>query len=530
MAKKASVIFSRRLRGWRFFLLNIALCLGNISILFSIGSYVTIQPHVAGDLEGVLVSFATWSQTDFIVSLALSFPIGRTLAERYGNYRVYVAAFILFAIASCLCAISDSFIRFLWARLLLGFFGGLAFFLGQELLINEYPNRLKVLGLAIWGILTVAPLSVAGPIGGWFADEMNWRYLFYLNTVVSLIVAGTVGSLLYQRGFKYKYRRFDFIGFILYALFMGGIAILLTLGSDFDWLESPFLRKVVILTFISLVCFIIWEIERRHPLIDLKLFMHRNFTIGVLCLFLGFFAIQGLAALLTVQLQVLLDYSSTLAAQELATLFTLSAPTIAIMHILTKRMDARILACFSFLGLAIAFYWIGFYDDPASFDQIRWPLLFEGIFIGAFFAPPTAIALHGLAATRVASAAEIINVLRFAGGGFGIASQTIVVYRRAPYHQLHLADYFGGRFFPSVDVFDQFSSKLMGIEFNANAIVSQGGRLIRQLSGILAVDDAFILGAYTFLGLAILVWFAYPTHLPIPPSPKELEIEEAEVS
>lgn len=173
---KKPVIFSKRLRGWHFGLLNITLGLGHILVMFNGGSYLALEPHAAGDLEGTFVSFMGWSQTNLMLAMALGFPIGRTLAERYGNYRVYVTAFILFAAASYLCAISDSYLRFLWARILLGFSGGLTLLLGQEILLNEYPARLKVLGVSIWGVLTITPFTLAGSIGGWFADELNWRY------------------------------------------------------------------------------------------------------------------------------------------------------------------------------------------------------------------------------------------------------------------------------------------------------------------------------------------------------------------
>ncbi|BAW79821.1 transporter [Candidatus Nitrosoglobus terrae] len=488
---------------------------------------MALEPHAAGDLEGTFVSFMGWSQTNLMLAMALGFPIGRTLAERYGNYRVYVTAFILFAAASYLCAISDSYLRFLWARILLGFSGGLTLLLGQEILLNEYPARLKVLGVSIWGVLTITPFTLAGSIGGWFADELNWRYFFYLSIILSLIIAGIVGSLLYARGFKYRYRQFDFIGFLLFACTMYGIQTLLNMGNDFDWLNSPFLRKVLLFTLVAFPCFIIWEIDKRRPLVDLKLFAHRNFAIGIICLVVGFFSLQGLISLLTVQIQVLLGYSSTLAGLEFVPILLLSAPAVAIMHILSKRMDARLLACLSLLGLATASYWIGLYDDPASFDQIRWPLLFEGFFLGSFVAPLTAVTLHGLSGAQVLRAAEIVNMLRVTAGGLGISFQNIVIYRRAPYHQLHLSNYFGGRFFPSFDSLGQLSSKLTGIGYNDGMIKAYLGRLIHRASNILAVADAFILGACIFLGLAILVWFAYPTHSPIPPSPKKLGIREA---
>ena len=66
-----AAVYLRRLRGWRFVLFNAVLGLAHIVVLFNAGSYIALLPHVSGDLGGVLPSFLTWAQTDFMVGLAL---------------------------------------------------------------------------------------------------------------------------------------------------------------------------------------------------------------------------------------------------------------------------------------------------------------------------------------------------------------------------------------------------------------------------------------------------------------------------
>jgi DHA2 family multidrug resistance protein len=158
-------------------------------VLFGLGSYIALLPHVTGDLGGVLPSFGTWAQTDYMIALALAFPIARWLSGRFGDYRLLNAAFVVFAIASYLCAISLSLWLFLPARILLGFSGGITLYIGQSLLLKEYPDKLKLLGLGIWGLFTLMPFTISFPIGGVISDELGWRYLFYLNIPLALIIA-----------------------------------------------------------------------------------------------------------------------------------------------------------------------------------------------------------------------------------------------------------------------------------------------------------------------------------------------------
>lgn len=516
-----AIVYAERLRGWRFILFNIVLGLGHMAVLFNAGSYIALMPHVSGDLGGVLPSFGTWAQTDFMVALALAFPVARWLSGRFGDYRLFIAGFVIYALASSLCAMSESLWLFLPARIFLGFAGGVTLPIGQSLLLKEYPDRLKSVGLGVWGLFTLMPFTIGFPVGGWIADEMGWRYLFYLNIPLALTIAGVTGSLLHGRGFQRRFTRFDSIGFLLLALILGGVQTILNQGNDFDWLDSPFLRGLLVAVIVALPAFLIWELGERHPALDIKLFAHRNFTIGVTCLTLGFLAIQGLLSLLIVQLQVLLGYSSFLAGLAFLSMILLATPVTVVMHELCKGVDARLFACINLLGFAFTLLWIGLFDNPGAFDQIFWPMLLLGFFLGSFFTPLTVLTLHGLSGGQMTRAAEETGLLRIAAGAFGITLQGVLLFRRTPFHQLQLADNFGGRRFASIDSLGQFSAKLESLGLDANMVKDRLLALIKQHAAILALNDAFLLAGYLFLGLAGLVWLAYPTHLPLHPLPTE---------
>jgi DHA2 family multidrug resistance protein len=83
------------------------------------------------------------------------------------------------------------------------------------------------------------------------------------------------------------FTRFDGIGFILLVVILLGIQTFVNMGDDFEWLVSPFLTGVLVTVLVALPCFIIWEMAERHPALDIRLFGHRNFTIGIICSMLG---------------------------------------------------------------------------------------------------------------------------------------------------------------------------------------------------------------------------------------------------
>jgi DHA2 family multidrug resistance protein len=217
----------------------------------------------------------------------------------------------------------------------------------------------------------------------------------------------------------------------------------------------------------------------------------------------------------------LLGYTSFLAGMVFLPLIVIGAPVVAVMHEFAKRIDPRLLASLSCLGFAGTFYWIGLFDDAASFDQIFWPMLLAGAFLGAFFTPLAMLTLSGLSGRQVLRAAEAATLLRVAAGAFGITWQSIVVFRRTPFHQLHLADHFGGRQSISFDALEGLTSKLQAAGLDPAMMQAKLKLLIHQQAAILALDDAFLLAAYLFLALAGLVWLAAPC----PPAQSRLQEE-----
>jgi DHA2 family multidrug resistance protein len=307
-----------------------------------------------------------------------------------------------------------------------------------------------------------------------------------------------------------------------------GTQTILNEGNDFDWFDDPFLRLLLFLVMAIVPIWIVWELGERWPAIDLRLFRHRNFVIGLLCLALGFLCIQGLLALFVVQLQVLMGYSSSLAGMVFVPMIVFGVPLTAIMHEVAKRLDVRLLASLNAAGFAATFYWIGLFDDPQSYDQIFWPMIAEGVFFGSFFTPLTVLTLHGLSGAQMLRAAEVANVFRIAAGALGISWQGVVLFRRLPFHQLQLSDHFGGRISASYDAFQDLTSRLHDVGLDSDMMQRYSQLLIKQHAGILALNDTFLLSSYLCLALALLVWCAKSSRVPVMPWTEEVRERYAE--
>ncbi len=511
------------LQGWRLVLLVGSLGFGHLIVLFNAGAYIAMLPRVSGSL-GVPPSFGTWTQTYYMIGMALAFPLAGTLAARYGEARVWAWAFLSFAGASLLCGQCRDLYPMVAARIVLGLSGGITLPLGQGLMLREYPEERKAEGLALWSLFTLGPFTLGTPAGGWIADQFGWRWLFHLNVPLSLFVAVTVGQLLRERRTLQTPRRFDTVGYLLLAVVLGGSQTLLNQGNDWDWMNSPYLIAVGATVVTALAYLIAWTWRVDEPVLDLTLFAHRNFTIGFLCLVLGFLMFQGLLSLLIVQLQLLLGYSSWLAGLVFLPMAIFAKPAAVVMHGLVQRTDARLLASLNLLLFAATYLWLGTYDHRAHFDRLLGPKLLEGLCLGSLFAPLTALMLHGLPASRHGRAVELAGLMRVAAGAFGITLQGVMLYRRTPFHQSRFVEHLTA-FDP---ILDQTRQLWVNAGFSDAAAVVQTARVTTRQAALLAINDAFWASGCIFVGLSLLVWLAKPTHVRIRTRAEDIRREALE--
>lgn len=510
---------SRTLTGAQFFFLNVSLLLGNILVLFNTGAFASISLHATGDL-GVSPSHASWMQTYYFVSLALALPVSSSLAAAFGEVRLYLWAMVAMALASLLCATTSDLFWFLSGRALQGFFGGLTLPLSQTLLMREYPESTKSFAVSLWSIAALSPFTLGPAAGGWIADQLGWRWLFWLNGPLTLLSAALAWALLFDRNSPRRKMRFDKVGFLLLAAALFCLQTVLNQGQDKDWFNSPELIGVALIGLLMLGYFIVWELAERKPLLDLSLFARRNFAIGGLLLSLGFMIMYGLLSVLLVRLQATAGYTSFLAGSVLLPLVFLAKPMASVMHRIVHRFDARLLVCINMLLFALYCYWTSRYDffgRGGWFTQPLWTQVLEGFCLGALFVPLTTLFLSGLAPKRQIQAVELGGLLRVMGGS--VASPLFGMFweRRAAFHQSRLVE--------SFSLHDGWANAMVAGLHNAGlhgtVAVAKMAALAGQHAAILGLNDTFRLSAWLFVGLAALVWFADPAGPKPAASPKE---------
>ncbi|MHB1677239.1 MAG: DHA2 family efflux MFS transporter permease subunit [Sulfuriferula sp.] len=493
------------IRGPALALLTLALSLATFMQVLDTSIANVSIPDISGDLA-VSPNQGTWVITSFAVSNAISLPLSGWLAKRFGEVKLFVAATLLFTLASMFCGLSTSLPMLMVFRIIQGAVAGPMIPLSQSLLLANYPPEKKGLALSLWG-MTVVVAPIFGPIlGGYITDNFSWPWIFYINVPVGLVSTYFTWKLLSKRETEKVRLPIDKTGLFLLIVGVGSLQLLLDKGNEMDWFGSSFIVVLSILSLVTLTIFIIWELTATHPVVDLSLFSVRNFTIGTTAISLGYMTFFSGVVVYPLWLQTQMGYTATWAGLSAAPIGILSVILSPLVGKYMNRFDLRALASFSFLVFALIAYWASSFNTNANFAQLTLPRFFQGIGMTFFFIPLMSILLSGLPPNRIASASGLSNFLRILGGSFGTSLSVALWDRRESFHHSQLTE--------NVAVMNPATQTALhalhglGLSpFGSLAVIEQQ---VSKQSYMLAVNDVFIASAWIFGGLMIFIWLAKP--------------------
>ena len=145
-------------------------------------------------------------------------------------------------------------------------------------------------------------------LGGWISDNYTWPWIFYINVPVGLLAAWINWRIYRDRESPTRKLPIDKLGLVLLVVWVGALQIMLDKGKELDWFASPTILILAAVAVVAFVFFLIWGTDRRAPVVDLRLFKVRNFTVGALTLAVAYGVFFGNVVLLPLWLQSNMGY------------------------------------------------------------------------------------------------------------------------------------------------------------------------------------------------------------------------------
>jgi EmrB/QacA subfamily drug resistance transporter len=380
----------------------------------------TALPTIAGELHGL--NRLTWIVTAYLLTSTASTPLYGKISDLYGRRRIFQAAIIIFLLGSILAGISQNIDELIFTRGLQGIGAGGLMTLAMAIVGDVVPPRQRG---RYQGYFTsvFAASSVGGPlIGGFFVENLSWRWIFYINVPVG-IVALVVTSSVLKMEFPTRTHSIDYLGS---ALMVSSVSCLLLTtvwgGNIYPWASKP-----VVLTggsgIILAVLFVWREKVAPEPIIPLRLFSNPVFTV---CNVLGFImgtGMFGVIVFLPLYLQLVKGVSPTVSGLLLVPLMA----GILTSSILGGRAISRVgrYRAFAVVGTALATVGIlaltslGIHTNQVFMSAC---LLVLGMGIGMSMPVLTIAVQNGVSWSDMGTATASVNFFRSLGGSIGTAA------------------------------------------------------------------------------------------------------------
>src|SRR5215467_6706155 len=388
-----------------------ALLLGMLLAALDQTIVATALPTIAGDLHGL--SHLSWVVTAYLLASTVSTPLWGKLGDLYGRKVFFEASIVIFLIGSALCGLAHSILVLIVFRAVQGIGGGGLLTGAQTIVADVVPARERGRYQGLFGSV-FGVTSVLGPlIGGFFVDNLSWRWVFYVNIPIGVVALIVVTAVL-PGHLRRAPHKIDYLGTALLAGAATSLVLITSLGgTTFAWSSAP----IFTLGAIAVVCtgLFVWaESRAAEPVVPLHLFRNRVFSASSAVGFVVGFAMFGAIAYLPQYEQIVKGASPTISGLRLLPLMAgLLTTSIICGRLVTRWGRYRIFPIVGTATMTVGLYLLSHLGVTTSLWLSSLYMLVLGAGIGA--------SLQVLV-VAVQNAVSYTDLGASTGGAFGTAT------------------------------------------------------------------------------------------------------------
>lgn len=393
-------------------------------------------PHMMSAF-GVNRDKIEWVVTAFMLATAVAMTLSGWLAGRMGYKTLYLGSLFVFTVGSALCAVAWNYNTMIAARVIQAVGGGAIQPIGMAIMADLFKPYERGRALGIWGMGVMVGPTIGPTLGGYLTDEFSWRSIFSINIPFGIITI-LFGLLIMKSDSAPRQRNpFDFFGFFFLSIALISGLIALSNGQEKGW-DSNYILTCSVIAVVGLTFFIVIEASVAHPLLDLKLFLVRNFTLSMLLAIFRSVGLFGGLFLLPLFLENLVGYTTIQAGLWMMP----GAVTVGIMMPiagkLTDRYSYRALVTVGSVLTGVSLIMYGYLDPLSSAAGIIGPQIIRGIGLALMMTPLLTAALNAVPPETMAMTSSFLNVAQRFGGAFGIAVLNTFVTNSTHVHAVRL--------------------------------------------------------------------------------------------
>jgi EmrB/QacA subfamily drug resistance transporter len=366
-----------------------------------------------------------WVNTAFLLSAAtFSIPFGR-MGDIFGRKKIYMTGVFTFTIASVLIALAGTGTTLIFCRVLQGFGASMIFATGMAILISVFPSneRGKVLGINVAAVYL--GLSTGPFLGGIITQHLGWRYIFWLNLPMGLLLLTVIFVMLKGDWAGAKGTKFDLVGSVIL-----GLALLSTMYG-FSRLPETGAFSLLAVGLIGMLVFVVYELRLEDPVVDIRLFRYNTvFAFSNLAALINYAATFAVGFLLSLYLQKVRGYSPQEAGLILVSQPIVQAVLSPLAGRLSDRIEPRTVASagmsLTFIGLILLI----FVNREISIGYLIGCLMILGLGFALFSSPNTNAIMSSVNRGIYGVASAMVGTMRQLGMMFsmGIVMMLLALY------------------------------------------------------------------------------------------------------
>jgi len=327
-----------------------------------------------------------------------------------------------FTIGSAACAFAWSYESLIIARLIQAVGGGATQPVGMVIISDLFEPEERGKAIGIWATGVMVGPAIGPTVGGYLTEWFNWRFIFSINLPIGIIVL--VLGILMMRSQKSNLQKdipFDWWGFITLSVALISGLLALSKGQEKGW-DSTYIYTCYAFCFVGFILYLAIETTISHPLLDLKIFKYRNFSLSMIMAPFRSVGLFGGVFLVPIFLQNLAGYSTI----DSDLLMMPGAIVLGIMMPFAGRLtdrlnNPRLLVSIGTVITGISLLMYGELDTLWSPTMIIIPQLVRGIGLALMMAPLSTAAINALPQDKIPMGSSFLNVIQRVGGSFGIA-------------------------------------------------------------------------------------------------------------
>lgn len=395
-----------------------ALSVGLFLTLLDQSLVAVALPRIQEDLNASL-NQAVWVSAVYLLTFAVPLLITGRLGDRFGQRNVYLAGMILFTAAALACAFAPTIELLILARAIQGLGGSLLNPQPLSIIHRIFAHDRRGAATGVWSAVA-SSAGLFGPvIGGVLVGWISWRAVFWVYVPLGIISILMVAR--YVPKLPTGTAKIDLLSGFVSLVAVLGLVVALQQGPELGW---SLWIWISLLVGIAAAALFVWMQGHSHaPLMPLRLFETRNFSIGAFAVFSLGFTVYSVNLPIMLYLQTAQGLSSQVAGLFLVPMGVISVIMSPLIGRVVDKVAPGTISKLGFgsLILSMALFAVMMFQDTSP-GWLLIPIVFFGIATAMSFAPNSAIALRDVPADLVGSASGFYNTSRQVGAVLGAAA------------------------------------------------------------------------------------------------------------